>query len=81
MLTDKPFGVNVMLLSPFADDVACIAPSEKSACGRYDGAGNPGKYMDMWKGVDIKGDPSRGFRRAGQSAWNARARTPDCRRL
>ena len=52
-LTDKPFGVNVMLLSPFADDVARICAEEKVAVVTT-GAGNPGKYMDMWKGVDIK---------------------------
>lgn len=52
-LTDKPFGVNVMLLSPFADDVARICAEEKVAVVTT-GAGNPGKYMDIWKGVDIK---------------------------
>ena len=52
-LTDKPFGVNVMLLSPFADDVARICAEEKVAVVTT-GAGNPGKYMDMWKGVDIE---------------------------
>lgn len=52
-LTDKPFGVNVMLLSPFADDVARICAEEKVAVVTT-GAGNPGKYMDMWRGVDIK---------------------------
>ena len=52
-LTDKPFGVTVMLLSPFADDVARICAEEKVAVVTT-GAGNPGKYMDMWKGVDIK---------------------------
>ena len=52
-LPDKPFGVNVMLLSPFADDVARICAEEKVAVVTT-GAGNPGKYMDMWKGVDIK---------------------------
>ena len=52
-LTDKPFGVNVMLLSPFADDVARICAEEKVAVVTT-GAGNPGKYMEMWKGVDIK---------------------------
>ena len=52
-LTDKPFGVNVMLLIPVADDVARICAEEKVAVVTT-GAGNPGKYMDMWKGVDIK---------------------------
>ena len=52
-LTDKPFGVNVMLLSPFADDVARICAEERVAVVTT-GAGNPGKYMDSWKGAGIK---------------------------
>lgn len=52
-LTDKPFGVNVMLLSPFADDVARICAEERVAVVTT-GAGNPGKYMDAWKGAGIK---------------------------
>lgn len=73
-LTDKPFGVNVMLLSPFADDVARICAEEKVAVVTT-GAGNPGKYMDMWKGVDIKVIPvvasaalARRMERAGADA-------------
>lgn len=52
-LTDKPFGVNIMLTSPFADDVAKVA-AEKKVAVVTTGAGNPAKYMDMWTGADIK---------------------------
>ena len=51
-LTDKPFGVNIMLLSPFVDevvDVVCQA-GVKVVCT---GAGNPGKYMDRFKAAGI----------------------------
>lgn len=50
--TDKPFGVNVMLLSPHSDDIAkCIC--EEGVKVVTTGAGNPQKYMDMWKEHDI----------------------------
>lgn len=52
-LTDKPFGVNVMLMSPFAEDVARICAEQKVAVVTT-GAGNPGKYMEMWKAAGIK---------------------------
>ncbi len=52
-LTDKPFGVNIMLMSPFADEVAQAAADEKVAVVTT-GAGNPSKYMDMWKEAGIK---------------------------
>ncbi|MBR4554552.1 MAG: enoyl-[Ruminococcus sp.] len=52
-LTDKPFGVNIMLLSPFADEVAKVAAEEKVAVVTT-GAGNPSKYMEMWKEAGIK---------------------------
>lgn len=52
-LTDKPFGVNVMLMSPFADDVARICAEQRVAVVTT-GAGNPGKYMDAWKAAGIK---------------------------
>ena len=51
-LTDKPYGVNIMLLSPFVDevvDVVCQA-GVKVVCT---GAGNPGKYMDKFKAAGI----------------------------
>lgn len=52
-LTDKPFGVNIMLLSPFADEVAALAAEEKAPVV-VTGAGNPKKYMDMWLAAGIK---------------------------
>lgn len=52
-LTDKPFGVNVMLLSPHADAVAALIAEERVAVVTT-GAGNPGKYMAQWKAADVK---------------------------
>ena len=52
-LTDKPFGVNVMLMSPNAAEVAKVAAEEKVAAVTT-GAGNPGAYMAMWKEAGIK---------------------------
>lgn len=52
-LTDKPFGVNIMLMSPFADDVAQLVADEKVAVVTT-GAGNPAKYMETWKAAGIK---------------------------
>ena len=52
-LTDKPFGVNVMLMSPFADDVMQTVIEEKPAVV-ITGAGNPGKYIDGIKAAGIK---------------------------
>lgn len=52
-LTDKPFGVNIMLLSPFADEVAQVVAEEKVAVVTT-GAGNPAKYMKVWKGAGIR---------------------------
>ena len=51
-LTDKPIGVNIMLLSPFADEVAEMAAKEKVAVITT-GAGNPSKYMERWKNAGI----------------------------
>jgi enoyl-[acyl-carrier protein] reductase II len=47
-LTDKPFGVNIMLLSDNAEEVAKIV-CEEGVKVVTTGAGNPGKYMEMWK--------------------------------
>lgn len=47
-LTDKPFGVNVMLMHPQVDEIAQIIAEEKVAVVTT-GAGNPGKYIQMWK--------------------------------
>ena len=52
-LTGKPFGVNIMLLSPFADEVACVVAEEKVAVVTT-GAGNPSKYMKSWLEAGIK---------------------------
>lgn len=52
-LTDKPFGVNIMLMSPYADDVAKVVAEEKVPVVTT-GAGNPEKYMAMWKEAGIK---------------------------
>ena len=51
--TDKPFGVNIMLMNPDADRMAEVAAEEKVALITT-GAGNPGKYMAMWKEAGIK---------------------------
>ena len=52
-LTDKPFAVNIMLLSSNADEVAKIV-CEEGVKVVTTGAGSPGKYMDMWKSHGIK---------------------------
>lgn len=52
-LTDKPFGVNVMLLSPSADDVAKVV-IEEGVKVVTTGAGNPSKYLEAWKAAGIK---------------------------
>ena len=52
-LTDKPFGVNIMLMSPFADEVAEVVIEEKIPVV-VTGAGNPGKYMKKWVEAGIK---------------------------
>ena len=52
-LTDKPFGVNIMLLSPSAPEVAQMVSEEKVAVVTT-GAGNPERYIDMWKAAGIR---------------------------
>lgn len=52
-LTDKPFGVNVMLLNPNSDEVAQIV-IEEGVAAVTTGAGNPTKYMKMWKEAGVK---------------------------
>lgn len=52
-LTDKPIGVNVMLMSPFADQVAHTA-AEEGVEAVTTGAGNPSKYMEEWKAAGIR---------------------------
>ena len=52
-LTDKPFGVNIMLMSPYAADVAKVIVEEGVQVVTT-GAGSPGKYMEMWKEAGVK---------------------------
>ena len=52
-ITSKPFGVNVMLMSPNADEVAKVIVEEKVPVVTT-GAGNPEKYMKMWKEAGVK---------------------------
>ncbi len=51
-LTDKPFAVNIMLLSENADEVAQMVIDEGVKVVTT-GAGNPGKYMEKWKAAGI----------------------------
>lgn len=46
--TDKPFGVNLMLLNPDVDNIADLLVKEKIKIITT-GAGTPGKYMEKWK--------------------------------
>ncbi|MBR3296488.1 MAG: enoyl-[Firmicutes bacterium] len=52
-LTDKPIGVNIMLLSPFIDEVAAVVTEEKVEVVTT-GAGNPSKYIKTWIEAGIK---------------------------
>ena len=52
-LTDKPFGVNVMLLNPNAEEVAKVVVEEGVKVVTT-GAGNPSKFMEMWKAAGVK---------------------------
>lgn len=52
-LTDKPFGVNVMLMNPNAPDVAQVVIEEGIKVVTT-GAGNPGRFLPMWKGAGVK---------------------------
>lgn len=52
-LTDRPFGVNIMLMSPFAAEVAELSAKEHVAVVTT-GAGNPSKYMPMWLEAGVK---------------------------
>ena len=51
--TDKPFGVNLMLMNPQADEIAELLAKEQIPVITT-GAGNPGKYMDSWKAAGAK---------------------------
>ena len=52
-LTDRPFGVNIMLMSPYAEKVAQVVVEEGVKVVTT-GAGNPEKYMEMWKKAGVK---------------------------
>lgn len=52
-LTDKPFGVNVMLMNPHSDAIMQVIIDEKVAAVTT-GAGNPGKYLTLMKMAGIK---------------------------
>lgn len=52
-LTDRPFGVNVMLMNPNAEEVAEIVVEEGVKVVTT-GAGNPAKYMPLWKEAGVK---------------------------
>jgi enoyl-[acyl-carrier protein] reductase II len=72
-LTDKPFGVNIMLLSPFADAVADEVAGE-AVDVVITGAGNPSKYMKLWIGAGVKVMPvvpSTGLARLAQRSGAA----------
>ena len=70
-LTDKPFGVNIMLMSPYADDVAKVVVEEGVKVVTT-GAGSPEKYMKMWKEAGVKVIPVVAARR--RAAISARTR-------
>ena len=52
-LTDKPFGVNLMLMNPHIDDCARVVVEEGVKVVTT-GAGNPAKYVADWKAAGIK---------------------------
>ena len=52
-LTDKPFGVNIMLMGENIDEIATLL-AKKRVAGVTTGAGNPEKYIPMWKEANIK---------------------------
>ncbi|MFR7442230.1 MAG: hypothetical protein ACLUUO_00275 [Sellimonas intestinalis] len=68
-LTDKPFGVNVMLMSPYADEVAKVVVEEGVKVVTT-GAGNPEKYMEMWKEAGVKVIPVVASVALAQDEWN-----------
>ena len=52
-ITDAPIGVNIMLMSPYADEVAAVVAEERVEVVTT-GAGNPSKYMQAWTEAGIK---------------------------
>lgn len=51
--TDRPFGVNIMLMSPYADEIAAVVVQEQVRVVTT-GAGNPAKYMPQWQAAGIQ---------------------------
>lgn len=73
-MTDRPFGVNIMLMNPEADKIAQVVARE-GVKAVTTGAGNPGKYMAAWKEAGVKVIPvvasvamARMMERAGADA-------------
>ncbi len=52
-LTDKPFGVNLMMMNPDVEKMAKLLEDEKPSLITT-GAGNPGVYIEKWKNAGIK---------------------------
>lgn len=52
-LTDRPFGVNIMLMNPYADEIAQVVVQEGVPVVTT-GAGSPEKYMKIWKDAGVK---------------------------
>ena len=52
-ITDKPIGVNIMLMSPFSDEVAKVVTEERVNVVTT-GAGNPSRYIKDWLAAGIK---------------------------
>lgn len=52
-LTKKPFGVNLMLLSPYAAEAAAVIAEERVAVVTT-GAGNPAKYLPQWQAAGVR---------------------------
>ena len=52
-VTNNPFGVNIMLMNPEADAIAQVIVDEGVKVVTT-GAGNPSKYMEMWKAAGVK---------------------------
>lgn len=73
-MTDRPFGVNIMLKSPFAEEVARVVAEERIPVVTT-GAGDPSRYMELWNGAGIRVLPvvasvavARHVERAGAAA-------------
>mgnify|MGYP002516005737 CR=1 FL=1 len=74
-LTDKPFGVNIMLLSPCAEDIARLVVEEKVPVVTT-GAGNPGPYLQQWKEAGIKVEYLE-FPGCAHASWTPAFNQPD----